>query len=109
MLLIIQLNNNIKSNSNNNLTNSNNNINQLSNPLADSNEFSVDTHATSPAPLVSGNNNPILSSNDPSVKKHKKENGFAHMFAGSIAGMASKTILQPLDLVKVRLQVQDGE
>ena len=30
------------------------------------------------------------------------------MVAGSIAGMAAKTILQPLDLIKVRLQVQDG-
>ena len=31
------------------------------------------------------------------------------MVAGSIAGMAAKTILQPLDLIKVRLQVQDGK
>jgi solute carrier family 25 folate transporter 32 len=33
---------------------------------------------------------------------------FQHLFAGSFAGMSARFILQPLDLVKVRLQVQDG-
>ena len=38
----------------------------------------------------------------------RRETGLKHMVAGSVAGMAAKTILQPLDLIKVRLQVQDG-
>src|SRR5947209_8766640 len=31
-----------------------------------------------------------------------------HMFAGALAGVSARFILQPLDLIKVRLQVQDG-
>ena len=51
------------------------------------------------------------SSPPPPVKSagvKRRETGLKHMVAGSIAGMAAKTILQPLDLIKVRLQVQDG-
>ena len=49
------------------------------------------------------------SSPPPTPQPHKRrETGLKHMVAGSIAGMAAKTILQPLDLIKVRLQVQDG-
>ena len=45
----------------------------------------------------------------PSTFKSKLQSlNLTHMLAGSIAGMTARFILQPLDLVKVRLQVQDG-
>jgi len=40
------------------------------------------------------------------LKTKKEEHLLVHMVAGSTAGLFSKTILQPLDLVKTRLQVQ---
>lgn len=43
------------------------------------------------------------------MKVKEDKHGLLHMFAGSIAGVTQKVILQPLDLVKTRLQVQDGK
>ena len=36
------------------------------------------------------------------------KHSFQHMIAGSTAGIFSKCIMQPVDLIKTRMQVQDG-
>lgn len=68
---------------------------------------SVAAALLNPAPGAAPRPLPVLVQIQP-PKSKKTDTGFKHMIAGSLAGMASKTILQPLDLVKVRLQVQDG-
>jgi Mitochondrial carrier protein len=46
----------------------------------------------------------------PQAEKSKatKKNPALHALAGSIAGLFSKSALQPLDLIKTRMQVQEG-
>jgi len=71
---------------------------------ASSPSSSLPAHTSTADPTIKD----VSSFSSPTKSQATKSLGFKHMFAGSLAGMASRTILQPLDLVKVRLQVQDG-
>ena len=79
-------------------------LSSASPPAVPSPSLSASPLPTPPPPPSSSSSSPP---HPAGVKR--RETGLKHMVAGSVAGMAAKTILQPLDLIKVRLQVQDGK